>query len=317
VNEGARIVLAESRRDPRARLLLMLAGALAAALLATGGILAASGALHPIVVRSGLGALALCAGLALAALVWLARAPRPAHAAVFEAEALVLEGGPGWRSRRVELRDVWGIERAGAALWVGAGFAPAVLGGRDVPGDRLDAVAAQLRARIAALPGGAERLARIDARRDVRVHLSWLTAALALALLLDAFARGAAPGVATGVLWMAALGVLLERFVGALRLLASGVLGLVAAWAFGAELRGDAPLVLAAGWLGLLGFARLRREPLLPVRARSAFELAGLLALALALPSLAAGPSLLGLAAALGAGFAAAKLVLRGWPSAR
>ena len=55
-------------------------------------------------------------------IVLLERAPRRDYAVSFEAEAFVVEGVALLPDRRVALRDVYGLERAGAWLWVGVGF---------------------------------------------------------------------------------------------------------------------------------------------------------------------------------------------------
>jgi hypothetical protein len=242
------------------------------------------------------------------------RASGREHAAVFEPEGLRVEGGFAPR-RRVAYRAVHGLERAGAWLWVGCGPLPVGLGGRDVPAARLAALEAELRARIAALPDGASRLARLDARRPARPHFPWLALALVAALAL-ALAGAFRFMLATDLLLALGLGLVAERWLGRLPLLASGLAAaLAAAWLERpAEWLGLASLaarVLPASWIGLLAFARLRRERELSVLARSAFDLTAPLAFAFAVYALASGmrPLLLGMA--LLVGFATAKLVLR------
>jgi hypothetical protein len=250
-------------------------------------------------------------------IVLLERAPRRDYAVSFDAESFVVEGVALLPDRRVALRDVYGIERAGAWLWVGAGFVPAVLGGADARAERLARVEAELRARIAALPGGAGRLARIDARRAAPLARPWLTAALALGL-------GAAAGVggafglraAADLLWLLAVGLVAEPTLGALRLAASGGVALLTACAVGGAgaWLALAPGALALGWAALLVSARLRREPVLGVRARSTLDGGLLLALALAAHALGAGAAARALAAAALAAALLAPLLLRRWP---
>jgi hypothetical protein len=237
------------------------------------------------------------------------------HAALFEPDGLRIEGGFAPR-RRVPYRSVYGLERAGTWLWLGSGILPVGLGGRDVPAAQLDAVEAELRARIAALPDGTRRLARLDARRTARLHLPWLCPALALVC-------GAAPAsgaesplaLATQLMILLAFGLPAERWLGPMPLLASGLVGVSSAALVSPRLVAGFPLPLApalsAAWIGLLAFVRLRREAGLPVLARSAFEWLAPLALALAVCGVASGAGALTLGLAALAGFAAAPLVLR------
>jgi hypothetical protein len=249
------------------------------------------------------------------------RAPRPDYAVRFDADAFVVEGVALLPDRRVALRDLFGIERAGSWLWIGAGVVPLVLGGDDVPAERLARVEAELRARIGALPGGAARLARIDARRPLRLRPPWLAAAAVLALgaaawtfaLLDVRA-------AANLLLLAAVGVGAEPVLGPLRLLACGA----AAWAGAclalgvagsvgpADALALAPLALALGWAALAVAARLGRAAALSVRARSALDASLLLGPLVAAHALALGAG--ALAAAALAGALGAPLLLRSWP---
>jgi hypothetical protein len=244
------------------------------------------------------------------------RASGSDHALVFEPDGFRVEGGFA-PSRRVAYRRVYGIERAGAWLWVGAGVAPVIVGGGLAAAASLDAAAAELRARVAALPDGAERLARFDARRPPRARLPWLAPALA-ALLGGVLAAEEALSLsaAAELLFGLALALLGERWLGAWPLFASGAAALLAASLAErpASLAGLATLAapgLAAGWLGLLACARLLRERSLAVRERSAFDLAAPLGLAFLLSALATAASPLALALGLAAGLGAGLLVLR------
>jgi hypothetical protein len=246
------------------------------------------------------------------------RGERGTFAVVLDDEALVVEGVAVRKRRSVPYRRVYGLEHAGAWLWVGVGLVPVALGGEDVPSEQLARVEAALRARVGALPDGASRLARFDARRSVRLRFPWLTAGLGLAFVL-AFASGAGthetPRFATHLLLLLSLGLLAEPWLGSLRTLASGAAALLAASALPGHPIGLtlAPLALALGWAGSLVFARLRREPVLGVRFRSALDSGALLVVALAAHalSLASGGAALTLAGL--AGFAVAPLLLRGW----
>jgi hypothetical protein len=173
-------------------------------------------------------------------------------------ESFVVEGVALLPDRRVALRDVYGIERSGAWLWVGSGFVPVVLGGDETAAERLVRVEAELRARIRALPGGAGRVALLDARSAQRLRRPWLTGALVLGL---GFASGVAGAfglrAATGLLLLLAFGLLAEpasvrcgspRVVG-------GALAACAVAPGGAGLA-LAPLALAFGWAALLACAR-------------------------------------------------------------
>lgn len=246
------------------------------------------------------------------------RAPRSDYAVAFEPDAFVVEGVPWRGSRRVALRDVFGIERSGAWLWIGAGVVPVVLGGEDVPAERLARVEAELRARLAALPGGAARLARLDMRRAAKLHRPWLTLALALALSV-AFALApqdvSALRAATNVLLLVSLGLLAEPWLGAWRVLASGAAAWLAASAASASpWRALAPLAVALGWAGLLAAVRMFHEPELSVRCRSALDGGALLSLAVAAHALGLGAAPLGVAAAALAGALVASRTLRHWP---
>jgi hypothetical protein len=238
------------------------------------------------------------------------------HALVLEPDGFRVEGGFTPR-RRVAYRSVYGLERAGAWLWVGAGLAPVIVGGGAAPAASLDAAAAALRARIAALPDGAARLARMDARRPSRARLPWLAPALTAVLGGVLAAAGALSlSAAAGLLFGLALALLAERWLGAWPLLASGGAALLAASLAErpASLAGFATLAapaLAAGWLGLLARARLLLERSLAVRERSAFDLAAPLGLGFLLSALAAGASPFVLILELGAGLGAGLLVLR------
>jgi hypothetical protein len=243
------------------------------------------------------------------------RASGSDHAVVFEPDGLRIEGGFALR-RRVSYRSVYGLERAGAWLWLGAGVVPVGLGGRDVPATQLDALALELRARVAALPDGARRLARLDARRAALLRFPWLCTALALAC--GAALATAAEGrlaLATQLLFLLSFGLPAERWLGPKPLLASGAVGaLIGALVFplpAASLAQQVAPALSAAWVGLLAFVRLRREVELPVLARSAFEWLAPLALAFAVQGVASGASPLPLGLAALAGFAVAPLVLR------
>ncbi len=251
-------------------------------------------------------------------IVLLERAPRPDYAVVFEPGAFVVEGVPWLGRRRIPTRNVFGLERSGAWLWIGAGVVPVVLGGEDVPAERLARVEAELRARLGALPGGAGRLARLDARRAVKLHRPWLTLALALAFgvgLVLAPQAGSALRSATNVLLLVSLGLLAEPWLGGWRVLASGgAAWLAASAATASPWLALAPLALALGWVGLLAAVRMLREPELSVRFRSALDGSALLSLAVAAHALSVGAPPLGLACAVLAGALVALLVLRHWP---
>jgi hypothetical protein len=245
------------------------------------------------------------------------RASGQDHGVVFGPDALRIEGGFALR-RRIPYRSIRGLERAGAWLWLGAGFWPAALGGRDVAPAKLDTVEAELRARVAALPGGERRLA---APRAPRLHRPWLSLALASALAGAGLALAREPrlALATDVLLLLAVGLVAERWLGRAPLVASGAAGLLAGGgagmaAFLAAPAGFAARALCAAWIGLLAFARLRRAAALSVLARSAFDATAAVALAFGAHALASGASPLALAAAALAGSAVAPLVLRHTP---
>jgi hypothetical protein len=245
------------------------------------------------------------------------RASGQDHGVVFGPDALRIEGGFALR-RRIPYRSIRGLERAGAWLWLGAGFWPAALGGRDVAPARLDTVEAELRARVAALPGGARRLA---APRAPRLHRPWLAVALAAAFVGAGLALGTEPplALATDGLLLLAVGLVAERWLGHAPLLASGAAGVLAGGlvAFPALLAapaGFAVRALGAAWIGLLVFTRLRRAAALSVLARSAVDATAVVALAFGVHALASGASPLALAAAALAGSAVAPLVLRHTP---
>jgi len=213
---------------------------------------------------------------------------------------------------------VYGLERAGAWLWVGVGLVPVALGGEDVPSEQLARLEGALRARIGALPDGASRLARFDARRAARPQFPWLTAALCLGFaLVFGFASGTQETLrfTTNLLLLASLGLLAEPWLGATRTFASGALALLTASA----LPGDgiglalAPLAPALGWAGSLVFARLHREPVLGVRFRSALDSGALLVVALGAHALSLASGGAGLLLAGLAGFGIGPLLLRGW----
>ena len=243
------------------------------------------------------------------------RASGSDHAVVFEPHGLRIEGGLALR-RQVPYRSVYGLERAGAWLWLGTGVLPVGLGGRDVPAAQLDAVESELRARIVALPDGAARLTRLAARRAARLHVPWLCAALALAcgaaLVAGVEARLA---LATQLLFALAFALPAERWLGPLPVLASGAAGALAGALVPppaeASLAQQVAPALAAAWLGLAAFVRLGREAELPVLARSAFGGLAPLALAFGAYAVASRASLAGLGLAALAGFAVAPLVLR------
>ena len=250
-------------------------------------------------------------------IVLLERSTRRDYAVSFDAESFVVEGVALLPDRRIALRDVYGIERSGAWLWIGVGFVPLVLGGADALAERLARLEAELRARIAALPGGGGRLARIDARRAAPLARPWLAAALALGLGA-AFAAAGALGLraATDLLLLLAIGIAAEPPLGALRLAASGGVALGAAHLVGAAdgWLALAPGAIALGWAALLLVARLRREPLLGVRARSALDGGLLLAVGLAAHTLGAGPAARAPVAGAFAAALLAPLLLRRWP---
>jgi hypothetical protein len=245
------------------------------------------------------------------------RASGSDHAAVFEPDGLRIEGGLALR-RQIPYRSVYGVERAGAWLWVGGGLLPVGLGGRDVSAAQLDAVEQELRTRIGALSDGAARLGRLAARRAPRLRFPWLCAALALAfgaaLVVDAESRLA---LATELLFLLAFGLPVERWLGPKPLLASGVAGALLGALFPRAAAGLALQVaptLSAAWIGLAAFARLRRERELPVLARSAFDWMAPVALAFAAYGVASQASLPGLGLAVLAGFTVGPLVLRRTP---
>ena len=246
------------------------------------------------------------------------RGTRGSHAIVLDDEGFVVERAAPQKGRRVPYRSVYGLERAGAWLWVGVGLVPVALGGEGAPSEQLARVEAALRTRVAALPDGASRLARFDARRTVRLRFPWLTAALGLAFAVAfAFVPGTQETLrfTTNLLLLVAFGLLAEPWLGSLRTLASGVVALLAASVLpGVEVGLTlAPLALALGWAGSLVFARLRREPVLGVRFRSALDSGALLVVALAAHAVSLGSGRTGLWCAGLAGFGIAPLLLRGW----
>jgi hypothetical protein len=248
------------------------------------------------------------------------RPARGAYAIVLDDESFVVEGVARLGRRRVPYLRVYGLERAGAWLWVGVGLVPVALGGEDVPSEQLARLEAALRARIGALPDGASRLARFDARRTLRLQFPWLTAALCLGFALVSVS-GLASGTqetlrfTTNLLLLLSLGLLAEPWLGATRTFVSGALALLTASALSGDGIGLAlaPLAPALGWAGSLVFARLRREPVLGVRFRSALDSAALLVVALGAHalSLASGSAALLLAGLVG--FGIGPLLLRGW----
>jgi hypothetical protein len=247
------------------------------------------------------------------------RAPRAEHAVRFEPDAFVVEGVALLRDRRVPLREVFGLERAGPWLWVGAGLVPVLIGGGNAPAERLARVEAELRARIRALPGGGGRLVRIDARHPLPLRAPWLTAAAALGLgAASAFTGAFALRTGVDLLLLAAVGVATEPVLGALRLLACAAVALAAAGLAAQGAAGGltlAPLAVALGWAALGAVARLRRSAVLGVRARTTLDavlLLGPLAAAHALAS--GGAAARALAAAALAGALVAPLLLRRWP---
>ena len=246
------------------------------------------------------------------------RGARGTYAVVLDDEAMVVEGMALLGRRRIPHARMYGLERAGGWLWVGAGFVPVALGGEDVLSEQLARVEAALRVRVGALPDGASRLARFDARRTVRLQLPWLTAALCLGFaLVFGFASGTQETLrfATSLLLLVSLGLLAEPWLGATRTLASGAAALLAASALPGEGSGLAlaPLALALGWAGSLAFARLRREPVLGVRFRSALDSGAVLVVALAAHALWLASGGAGLLFAGLAGYGIGPLLLRGW----
>jgi hypothetical protein len=238
------------------------------------------------------------------------------YAVVFETDRLCIEGGFALR-RRIPYAAVGGLERLGGWLWLGVGLAPTALGGRDVPAERLAAVERELRTRIAALPEGAERIARLDRRgRSVRA-VPWLSLGAALAGSLALLPGAAQPLPLTAWLLLSlGFGVVVEGWLGLGAAIGSAFAGLGAAYVLGdsTPAAGAAaalmPQLVSAAWIGLLGFARTLREAELPVLTRSVIDTVLLIALGFSAVALASGshPRLL-LLAALG-GFASAALVL-------
>jgi hypothetical protein len=246
------------------------------------------------------------------------RAPGPDYAVRFEEGAFVVEGVGRLGGRRVPTRAVFGLERAGAWLWIGAGVIPAVIGGDDVPAERLARVEAELRAALRALPDGQRRLARLDARRTVRLHRPWLTAALgvaAAAALVFAPQPGPALTFVTNALLLVAVGLLVEPWLGAVRAFVSGAAGwLAAASASGRPWLALVPLGVTLGWIGFLAVVRVWRETALSVRLRCALDASALFAFAAVAHALATGAPPLAVAAAVLAGALVAPIVLRRWP---
>jgi len=243
------------------------------------------------------------------------RASGSDHGVVFGPDALRIEGGFALR-RRIPYRSIHGVERTGAWLWLGAGFWPVALGGRDVAPAKLDAVEAEVRARVAALPDAERRLASLAGRGAPRPHRPWLGVALAAALAgAVAFGAGERLALATDGLLLLAVGLVAERWLGRTALVASGAAGVLAAGLLASASLLAAPAsfaarALCAAWIGLVAFARLRRADPLSVLARSAFDATAAVAFAFFVQALAAGASPLALAAAALAGCAAAPLVL-------
>jgi hypothetical protein len=119
--------------------------------------------------------------------------------------------------------------------------------------------------------------------------------------------------LATQLLFALAFALPAERWLGPLPVLASGAAGALAGALIPppAEASLQVAPALAAAWLGLAAFVRLRREAELPVLARSAFEGLAPLALAFGAYAVVSRASLAGLGLAALVGFAVAKLVLR------
>jgi hypothetical protein len=236
------------------------------------------------------------------------------HAVVFDGDHLRIEGGFALR-RRVPYRAVNGLERVAPWLWLGVGVVPAALGGHDVPPERLDAVERELRARIAALPEGAERIARVDRRRPGARRVPWLSVGGVLVGSLVWLPGAAAPlAVATHLLFCLAFALVVEGWLGRGSVLVGAGAGLLAAHALAAGAAGAAgmtPPALSAAWIGLLGFARTVRAAELPVLTRGAIDTAALVAVGFCALALGSGvsPRLL-FTAALG-GFASGALTLR------
>jgi hypothetical protein len=238
------------------------------------------------------------------------------YAVVLETDQLRIEGGFALR-RDIPYRVVHGLERYGSWLWLGVGFAPAAFGGRDVPAERLAVVERELRTRIAALPEGAERIARLDRRgRSVR-SVPWLSLGAVLAGSLALLPSAAEPLPLTAWLLLSlGFGVVVEGWLGLGAAIGSACAGLGAASVLGdwTSVAGAAapltPQLVSAAWIGLLGFARTLREAELPVLTRSVIDTALLIALGFSAVALASGthPRLL-LLAALG-GFASAAFAL-------
>ena len=238
------------------------------------------------------------------------RASGSDHAVVFAPDGLWIEGGFTLR-RRIPYRSVHGLERAGAWLWLGTGLLAVGLGGRDVPPAQLAALEVELRARIAALPDGARRLARIDARPPSATRVPWLATALAPAAGFALYESASPLGLAPDLLFALAFALSVERWLGRLALLAAAVTGLGAASLAGPAAPASFAACGAAASCGLLAFARLVREGRLGVLARSALDGTALLALAFGLYELAVDAPGRALAVAALAGFALAPLVLR------
>lgn len=241
------------------------------------------------------------------------RASGREHAVVFDDTCLRVEGGFSLR-RAVAYRSMDGLERKGWWLWLGAGLLAVGLGGRDVPPERLDAVEVALRERIAALPGGLERLVLIDGRHRSMRRPPLLTAAALLAWgLLEVPGSTSLWSTISALLLALAFGVIAEGWLGRRPALVSGAAGALAGGTLGLVLGFEAPgaLLLAAGWIGLLGFARVFRGRELSVLTRGAIDLAGILSLGFAAVAVSEGSSGLLVAMAAAAGFAFAPFGLR------
>ncbi len=313
----ARLVLDPARRDPRGVIGLGLALSVGLVLVLCWAVLAPLGTLRP-------AALAACGAGAFACLFRARR--RVEHALVFDADAALLTGAAALfaRQRRLPYRRIRELERSSAgghsqlAITLARAWRPVLVGGPRADAGAVEAAQHELRARIAALPDGSNRLARIDAARRAVARPPWvtLTGVASLAVLFAALGGRDPLRFASCELLLLALGRSAEGCVGSLhtlRLLGlASAAGWLCAFAWGGGVEGAA-VSLAFGLVGLLAYLRAFRVRSLPLRLRPAVDASLGIGLVLLIGAArGAEPAAL---AAFGVALFASPLLLRGWPA--